>query len=174
MADFDPAVQLTLRHEGGFFHNPITGEVVNHGITLAFVRDSGFNTAADETFIRNLTTQQAQDIYRKYFWDRYGIGAIADQDLAGKVFDLTVNMGPGGTARQGALTLVQKAVNDCGGTCAVDGILGPLSIAQINALDPVRLLTAYRQRAKARYRRIAAANPNLAGNLGGWLARLKA
>ena len=99
MADFDPAVQLTLQHEGGFFHNPVTGEVVNFGITLTFVRDSGYSAAADEAFIQNLTAQEAREIYRKYFWDRYNIGAIANQDLANKVFDLTVNMGPGGKAK---------------------------------------------------------------------------
>jgi lysozyme family protein len=89
MADFAPAVALTLQHEGGFFHNPVTGEVVNRGITLTFVHDSGYNPAADEAFIQNLTLDQTNDIYRKYFWDRYNIGAIADQNLANKVFDLT-------------------------------------------------------------------------------------
>ena len=172
MADFDPAVQLTLRHEGGFFHNPVTGEVVNYGITLRFVRDSGYSASADEAFIQNLTVLEAQEIYRKYFWDRYNIGAIASQDLANKVFDLTVNMGPGGKAADGGLTLLQRAVNDAGGNCAVDGQLGPKSIGQINALDPAKLLAAYRQRAGTRYRTIASANPALAGNLTGWLARL--
>jgi lysozyme family protein len=174
MADFAPAVALTLQHEGGFFHNSVTGEVVNRGITLAFVRDCGYNPTADEAFIQNLTLDQTSDIYRKYFWDRYNIGAIADQNLANKVFDLTVNMGPGGSAHDGALTLLQKAVNDCGGHCAVDGIIGPQSIAQINAENPVQLLAAYRARAGERYREIATADPNVAGDLNGWLARLHA
>jgi lysozyme family protein len=165
MADFAPAVQLTLQHEGGFFHNPVTGEVVNHGITLKFAQT--FNPAADEAFIQNLTVQQASDIYRKFFWDAHNIGAIDDQDLANKVFDLTVNMGPGG-----GLTLLQQAVNDCGGSCAVDGKLGPISIGQINALDPAKLLAAYRQRAAQRYQAIAANDSSLAADLTGWLARL--
>lgn len=174
MASFDPAVQLTLRNEGGFYHNQVTGEIVNHGITLAFVKDSGYRAQADESFIRNLSQVQAAEIYRKYFWDRYRIGDIADQELANKVFDLTVNMGPGGRTRDGGITLLQKAVNDCGGNCAVDGVLGPQSIAAINALDPVGLLAAYRNRAKARYEAIAAANSALTPNLSGWLTRLNA
>ncbi|HZT29615.1 MAG TPA: glycosyl hydrolase 108 family protein [Bryobacteraceae bacterium] len=168
MADFDAAVQITLQHEGGFFHNPVTGEVVNHGITLTFVKDSGYNPAADEAFIQNLSAQQATEIYRRYFWDRYNIGAINGQDLAAKAFDLTVNMGPA------ALRLLQQAVNDCGGHLNVDGNLGPLSIAAINALDSARLLAAFREHAKDRYQQIAAGNANLAGNLDGWLARLNA
>jgi lysozyme family protein len=174
MADFDPAVQLTLQHEGGFFHNTVTGEIVNYGVTLAFVRDCGYCANPDEAFIRNLTVEQAREIYRKYFWDRYNIGSIRDQDLANKVFDLTVNMGPGGSTHDGALTLLQRAVNDCGGNLVVDGHIGPKSIAAINALDPARLLAAYRKRAESRYQEIAQANSNLAGNLTGWLSRLNA
>jgi lysozyme family protein len=172
MAAFEPAVQITLRNEGGFFHNPATGEVVNYGITLTFVRNSGYRPDADEAFIQNLAEQEAQQIYRTYFWDGFQIGSITNQDLANKVFDLCVNMGPGGAARDGGVTLLQRAVNDCGGNCAVDGKLGPLSLNAINALAPAGLLTAYRRRARERYEAIAAANPNLKNNLPGWLTRL--
>ena len=47
MADFGPAIQPTLQHERGFFHDPVTGEIVNFGITLAFVLDSGYCATAD-------------------------------------------------------------------------------------------------------------------------------
>lgn len=174
MSDFDPALQLTLQNEGGFFHNPVTGEIVNRGITLTFVRDCGYCTTADESFIQNLTMSQTHDIYLKYFWNAHNIGSIADQSLANKVFDLTVNMGPGGKDRPGALTLLQQAVNDCGGGCGVDGVLGPQSIAQINKTDAVQLLAAYRNRAGQRYRDIAAGNAKLTADLNGWLNRLNA
>jgi len=172
MADFAPAVQITLENEGGFFHNTLTGEIVNHGITLTFIRDCGYCPTADEQYIKDLTVEQAEQIYQTYFWNRYNIGEIGDQSLANKAFDLTVNMGPGGARHDGGLTLLQRAVCDCGGSCAVDGLLGPISIGQINAQDATYLLKAYRARAKARYEAIAAANPNLAPDLPGWLARL--
>lgn len=172
MAEFQPAVSITLQHEGGFCHNPATGEIVNHGVTLKFVQGSGYNPDADEAFMRNLTTEQASRIYETYFWDRYHIGSIRDQNLANKVFDLTVNMGPGGANHPGALTLLQTAVNACGGKCAVDGLLGPVSLGQVNTLDPAKLLAQYRQLAAQRYGEIAAANSKLAANLAGWLARL--
>jgi lysozyme family protein len=162
VADFQPAVAITLQNEGGFFHNPVTGEIVNHGITLKFVRSSGYQPDANEDFIRNLGIAEACAIYRTYFWDRCHIGAIDDQSLANRVFDLTVNMGPP------ALQLLQSAA----GQCAVDGVLGPISIARINALDPVKLLAEYKKLAAQRYTRIAADNAQLAGDLAGWLARL--
>jgi len=161
MAQFEPAVLITLRHEGGFLHNELTGEIVNHGVTLQFVRSSGYKPDADEDFIRNLSTTEASAIYRTYFWNRCHIGRIDDQSLANKTFDLTVNMGPE------ALKLLQSA-----GHCAMDGILGPISLASINALDPVQLLADYKELAARRYKQIAAANPNLTGDLAAWLARL--
>jgi lysozyme family protein len=172
MANFQPALQLTLAHEGGFFHNPVTGEIVNRGITLTFILNSGYCPTADAAFIQNLTLDQTAAIYQKYFWDAHNIGQINDQNLANKVFDLTVNMGPGTATHEGALTLLQRAVCDCGGNCQIDGIIGSQSIAQVNALNAVQLLAAYRQRAEARYQAIAAANQELAGNLDGWLNRL--
>lgn len=172
MAEFQSAVNITLQHEGGFFHNPATGEIVNHGVTLKFVQGSGYKPNADETFIRNLSATEACRIYQTYFWDRYHIGSINDQNLANKVFDLTVNLGPGGANHPGALTLLQAAVNACGGACAMDGVLGPVSIGQINRLDPTKLEAQYKEAVAQRYSAIAAGNPKVAGNLTGWLARL--
>lgn len=166
MAQFQPAVNITLQHEGGFFHNRETGEVVNHGITLAFVRQSGYRPDAGEEFIRNLGRSEAIAIYQTYFWDRNELGSIDDQALANKTFDLTVNMGPA------ALKLLQSAANDCGGQCTVDGVLGPISLGQINALDPCRLLQQFKVLAAARYRAIAADHSDLAADLQGWLNRL--
>jgi lysozyme family protein len=166
MADFQPAVTITLQNEGGFYHNPVTGEIVNHGITLTFVQSSGYKPDADEAFIQNLSAAEASTIYQTYFWNRYSLGSINDQSLANKAFDLTVNMGPA------ALKLLQSAVNCCGGQCAEDGVLGPISFGQINALDPVALLAEFKTVAGQRYQQIAANNPQLTGDLNGWLARL--
>ena len=174
MAEFEPAVLITLRHEGGCLHNEVTGEIVNHGVTLRFVRNSGYKPDADEDFIRNLSRAEATQIYQTYFWNPHRIGSIGDQNLANKVFDLTVNMGPGDANHPGAVPLLQSAVNACGGACTVDGVLGPISIGQINTLDPAVLLARYKQLVAQRYTAIAAGNTELAGDLTGWLDRLDA
>ena len=173
MADFQTAVLLTLKNEGGFFHNSVTGEVVNYGVTLEFASGCGYCSATDQDYIRNLSRDQAIDIYKKHFWDAHSLASFNDQTLANKAFDLTVNMGPGDRHVEGALTLLQRAVCDCGGNCEIDGFIGPRSLAAINSLDPVRLLAAYRARAKARYEQIAQ-DPKHAGDLAGWLQRLAA
>lgn len=170
MANFDPAVTRTLASEGGFFNNLKTGEVVNRGITLATIRalgilkSTGPATQADIAFIQGLTEDEAKDIYHIEYWTPLHLDQIDDQAVANKVFDLAVNMGVVSAAR-----FLQAA---CG--VIEDGIIGPITITRANAMDPVALLGSIRARAKNRYQDIAAANPTLAGNLPGWLARLNA
>lgn len=132
-----------------------------------------------------MTREYAISLYRKYFWDAHRIGEIADQALADKVFDLTVNMGAGGLSKKGiiwgGITLLQFAVNATvlapGATeiapLKVDGIVGNKTLFAINAIDSGDLLATYRRLAEARYREIAQA-PKQAPKLAGWLARLAA
>jgi lysozyme family protein len=167
MADFDQAVSITLEHEGGFFQNSRTGEVVNMGITQDFLASHGLPSTVED--VKELTRAGAINLYRLYFWSPMRLAEITDQTLAAKVFDLGVNQGPGTSAE-----LLQQAANDnTGGEgLKVDGKIGSLTIVCANECDPVKLLAALRVHAAAHYRKIAAENPELAPNLKGWLIRL--
>ena len=172
MADFEPALEITLRNEGGFYHNPSTGEIVNHGITLKFIQSSGYKPDADEEWIKNLSVEEASAIYKKYFWDAYHIGGITYQPLANKVFDLCVNLGPKAITLLQA-TLLQVTLSSSNPTLAIDGILGLHSLHLINTFGlPADLLTAYKFSAANYYKQIASMHPVLASNLDGWLKRL--
>jgi len=168
MADFEQAVEKTLKAEGGFFHNLKTGEVVNRGITLATIRSLGIlkshgpATQADIEFIQSLTEEETKDIYHLEYWSKLNLDDIHFQDVANKIFDLAVNMGVVSAAR-----MLQKACN-----VTPDGIVGPITIGRANAIDPVVLLATIRSEAADRYEQIAQANPVLASNLPGWLGRL--
>lgn len=170
MAEFAPAVKLTLAHEGGFFHNQTTGEVVNRGITLATLRSLGIlkstgpPTATDISFVQTLTQDEAENIYHAQYWEPLKLDQITSQDIANKVFDLGVNMGVFSATR-----LLQKA---CGAFS--DGIMGPLTIRKVNEAIPVAVLLLLRQLAAERYQQIAANDPKLAPNLPGWISRLNA
>lgn len=168
MANFEIAVGRTLAAEGGYYKNSATGEVVNFGITAAFLGGHGLpNSDAD---VQALTVEEATALYHAYFWAPLHAEDIADQMLANKVFDIAVNQGLGPSAK-----MLQQAVNDLqlGGTLLqVDGVIGPKTVAAVNALPPSNLLTQFRALAEARYQEIAANNPALTGDLPGWLARL--
>lgn len=176
MADFESAVAATLVREGGFLKTPY--EISNHGITQKLLRSQGHDWS--EQMIRDMTEQEAKAFYRQYFWSPFHFGEFPNDKLAAKAFDLTVNMGPGGHGRRGAIvdggiTLLQEAVNVVAGeeAIAVDGAIGPKTLAAICAADQESLYDAYVHLAEMHYRDIVANNPAQAKFLAGWLKRLR-
>lgn len=136
MSQFEPAVQIVLQHEGGWVDNPLDpGGATNYGISLRFYRQSIDANATPET-IQNLTVQDAENIYKKFWWDQYQYSNITSQCIADKVMDISVLTGP---YQIGVAT--QRAVNALNGNTnlAVDGGLGPISFAAINAANSAQL-----------------------------------
>lgn len=172
MSDFKLAIPITLKNEGGFEdHSATTGEVVNMGITLEFLRGigviktSGPATPEDKAFVKSLTVDEVTQIYQEYFWDKPNIGALNDQDVAAKVFDVNVNTGHGIIFLQRALRVPQ------------DNILGPLTAKQANDTDPKLLLARLRSFGVAYYASVrdranAEGNLALAADYPGWITRL--
>lgn len=184
MAEFQPAIQKTLQNEGGFYQNPVTGEVVNFGITHWFLRTSGLlppnngpATEGEVAYVKSLTASQAQGIYLQYFWLRPGYDKIPDsfQEVADKTFDLQVNTGHG-------TRFLQQALNTCrvveqkldSPDLVVDGSLGPKTLEALALYDPSDVLAALRTCAEIYYKEIAERDPKKhANDLAGWLARLQ-
>jgi lysozyme family protein len=166
VAEFSPAVTLTLQHEGGYNYNAKTGECVNRGLTHWFLRAIGrlpipplplsthyelerakllapdvspVRMARDVEIevVRGLTLDATEELYQQYFWEPIFGEQIEDQEGANKLFDLAVNSGI-----VQAVKFFQRAVNTLRpeASLKVDGYLGPKTIAAINACDPVALL----------------------------------
>jgi hypothetical protein len=163
-ADFNAAVAVVLKHEGGYLEDHATGEVSKFGLTAEFLRSIGL--PHDRDSIRNLTREQAIEIYREHWWEKYGFERIQDQRVATKFFDLAVNLGP-----QRATRLLQQALNHCGAQVAVDGILGERTIAAVNQVPPECVLAELRALAAEHYRSLAAKDPKYLPYLKGWLER---
>ena len=150
-----------LPHEGGYSNNPHDpGGPTKFGISA--IRHPELN-------IHDLTLAQAEEIYRRDWWDKYGYGRIDDQDIANKVFDLSVNMGA-----SRAHKILQEACNRCGSNIKEDGGLGPITIAAVNSRDPVPLMIWMRSVAGDFYRTLAEEKPQLKAFLDGWLERASA
>jgi len=163
-ADFNAAVAVVLKHEGGYLEDQTTGEISKFGLTAEFLRSIG--RPHDRDAIRNLTREQAIQIYREHWWEKYGFERIQDQRLATKFFDLAVNLGP-----QRAVRLLQQALNRCGAQLAVDGLLGERTIAAANEAPVECVLGHLRALAAAHYRMLAAKDPRYLPYLKGWLER---
>lgn len=153
---FRLAVGKTLAHEGGYACDPRDpGGETSFGIS---------RRSYPSLDIRNLTRADAEAIYFRDWWSRYGYGAVNDPAVAAKVFDLAVNLGPTPAHR-----LLQAALCDTldGPGVVVDGRLGLATLAAVNGHPrPEYLLAALKLRAVARYLEIGKAR-----FLAGWIRR---
>lgn len=179
MSTFENAIQTVMAHEGtdtNFWVNDeadLGGETVWGWSMLTIKRlglsprDLGLN---QDTFtngcLKNVSKAKCQELYKTYFWDKYGYGAINDQTVATKIFDFSVNAGPGNSAK-----VAQKAANACGLNVIVDGSLGQKSFAAINTIDPKTYLKALADEMTNYYLAIIKARPANAKFKTNWLKR---
>ncbi len=175
MAEFQLAFQRTLRFEDDPRH---PGKVTQDaGGRTRFGIAQKFHPDLPDTFFTGPAADalaQAERMYQQEYWDRMRLAAIANQDVANKLFDMAVNMGV-----HQAGVYAQRAVNallpqSAAVRLAEDGVLGEKSVAAISALSPALFYETLRDLSAAHYRHIAAMNPAQAVNLSGWLTRAKA
>jgi lysozyme family protein len=158
MADFRPAFEAMIVHEGGFVDDPADkGGRTKWGISQRSYPDLD---------IASLTQEDAAQIYHRDYWQPKPYGLIINQRVASKVFDMAVNMG-----FLQAHVLTQRACNELGKHVVADGQLGPLSIQAINECDPDFLLDALRYQARHFYMTLAANKPSNQKFLKGWIRR---
>lgn len=97
---FAQALAFTLQREGGYVNDPADpGGETNYGLS---------KRAYPDLDIRNLTLEQAAQIYRRDYWERPGFNRVAEvaPALAVRLFDLGVNCG---TVTAGKM--LQRAIN---------------------------------------------------------------
>lgn len=181
VSDFETAIAWVLPHEGGLTDNAADpGGITNFGISLHFavqqysidhnmLFDVDGNGCIDGNDIRNLTKEEAEQIYRTYWWDKYGYGRVDNQDIASKILDMAINMGS-----SQAHKIVQRACDAEGGPCDVDGVFGPGTVGCVNRLANGDLLNAIRDAQKQFYLDLIQEHPKLAEFEHGWLNRAAA
>ena len=123
-----------LEFEGGatYTDDPDdAGGPTKFGVALNFNRDvipdkngDGRITAED---VKLLDKSDALGIFRTKYWDRNGCDALPPP-LAFEYVDMVVNPGPGAAPK-----LLQRALRGLGADIAVDGRVGPRTLAAIDA-----------------------------------------
>jgi lysozyme family protein len=166
MAEFEPAVAVVLKHEGGYVNNPNDpGGETNFGISKRFLSQHAL--PGWDVSIKDMTVEFARDCYLKCFWQPQNYSKIADQTVATKVFDAAVNMGP-----QQANRLLQQALGKLGfGGIVPDGFVGSQTIEFTNKASPDRLIQQLCEGFAEFYQGLAKKNPKLAEFLPNWLHR---
>ena len=113
MMDFEKAVAIVLKHEGGYVNDPVDrGGETKYGIA---------KRSYPNVDIKNLTIEQAKEIYRKDFWIK-SKAHLLPSGLNLAVFDYAVNAGV-----RRALKALQAVVG-----ATPDGIWGPNTVRSIN------------------------------------------
>lgn len=154
MANFDAALAVTLKWEGGYVNDPADpGGETKYGIS---------KRSHPNVDIQALTHEQAAGIYRRDYWSRIKGGDIRNQATANVLFDMAVNMGA-----VTAIRILQHVVG-----VEADGVVGPITLRATNTDTPpnvvVDLLTLGRLRY---YHNIIEGNPSLKRFLWGWMRR---
>lgn len=167
MAKFEIAIPHTLVWEGGYvFHPADPGGETNRGITdrldgkvdgLVDIDGDGLG----DVDIRGLTEEQAKQVYKRRFWTRMQGDKIESQLIANILFDGFVNCGFNG------IKLIQRILNQ-----KDDGIVGPRTLAAINAADELLLYNRYKQARIQYYEDLADRKPALKVFLKGWMNRI--
>ena len=170
MSDFNDAIPTVLRHEGGFVDSPNDpGGATNFGVSLRWLKAKGLleeleeqdKTQDEVLVVRSLTKEQAAGFYKAYWWDFYKYQNLTAQPVATKVFDTAVNIGASRAHKflQGIVGVVP------------DGVLGPKSFAEANAMSPSVLVVKFQTAQAQFYRDLVVRNPKLEEFISGWLNR---
>lgn len=127
--NFDNVLALVLKEEGGFVNDPQDpGGMTNLGVTKR-VWEGFVGHPVDEAEMRALTPASVGPLYKQNYWDKVH-GDDLPRGLDYAVMDLAVNSGTGRAAK-----FLQQA---CG--IEDDGVIGPGTMAAINAANPVDLI----------------------------------
>lgn len=172
MAEFLPALNMVLAHEGKYSIDPDDpGGETYKGIARnmhskwngwvqidLYKRQSGFpaNLEKDRTL-----QAEIERFYQINYWDRICGDQIKNQAIAESVFDFGVNAGVSVSA-----SLAQMVVN-----AEVDGVIGSQSVAKINEIDPEHFLAAFTVAKIARYVAIIRKRPASKKYFYGWICR---
>jgi lysozyme family protein len=150
---FTKSINIILENEGGYVNHPSDpGGETRFGIAKKFYPDLD---------IKNLTRNQAIEIYFRDYWSKMNLHNIYDENLVLQVFDMGVNAGI-----RTAIKIVQRIVE-----AEPDGIIGEETTTLINDYQD-DLLELYKQERKKYYFDLARRKPALRVFLKGWINRI--
>jgi len=143
----------TISLEGGYVNDPTdAGGETKFGIS---------KRSYPSVDIKNLTPEQAIEIYKKDYWDNVNIGLLSNEKVASKVFDIGVNMGSGV-----AIRFLQQIAG-----VKEDGILGKDTAFAINTRPAEYVIDELCRRQLLRYADIVIKKPEQIKFLKGWINR---
>lgn len=151
---FNRCVDVVFKNEGILsddLNDP--GGLTKYGISHA---------AYPHLDVKNLTIDEAKEIYHKDYWLPVRGDEIEDENIALQIFDFAVNAG------------VKRSIMTAQRLCGVyvDGFMGPYTIGQINEMGHC-FITRFIFARKEYYNYLAKIKPQMNKYLNGWLSRVE-
>ncbi|MFI0396996.1 holin-associated N-acetylmuramidase [Paracoccus jiaweipingae] len=174
----DIAAQIVAR-EGGYVDDPDDpGGATKYGVTIGTMRRLGLDLTGDgqvgKADVKALTQAQARQIFLQHYFRRPGLDRMPAALQPG-LFDMYVNAGAN------AVKILQRMVSRMGFDARDDGVIGPRTIAAVQAAAraaPDHIADAYGIERRNYYYRLADARPasrkyarRRDGGKGGWITR---
>ena len=167
MTTFDRALEYTFKNEGGFSNDAHDrGGATRFGITHEEASRWCHRPVSIEE-MKEFPLEQAKAIYEAWYWKPLGCDRVNSPGIAICFFDIGVVRGIGVPPRY-----AQLICNRLGSVLAVDGHMGPKTLAAINGLQsPAEFIHQFAVMTESGFRAIVAANPTQKVFERGWVAR---
>jgi len=166
-AFFIEAMPHVFEHEGGYndVKNDLGG-ATNWGVSLRFLKainkDVDGDGDVDYLDVKNLSKENATEIYFNHFWKRYY--EKLPRRIAIKMFDTEINTDKAELFLQRALVLL-------GSKITVDKMIGLVTLLEVKKYTDQAVLDAYTASQKAYYDAIIKAKPDQEKFRKGWYNR---
>ena len=125
---FDKAFDRLIGHEGGYSTDrKDPGNWTGGKVGVGTLKGTKYGIAANtypSLNIENLTLAQAKEIYKKDWWDKLGANGLHSA-IVFQLWDFAINAG-----KKRAIMELQQSVG-----VTTDGVIGPKTIAAVNAHD---------------------------------------
>lgn len=166
MAKVEILAPFILKWEGGFVNDPLDkGGATNKGVTLAVWKAQGYDKNGDGKIdvadLKLLSTNDATNILKKNYWDRWQADKINNQAIANTLADWVWGSGAWG------IKIPQRilGVKD-------DGLVGSKTLQELNNQDPKKFLEKLYLARFNFLDGIVASNPSQKRFIKGWKNRM--